>query len=50
MLLDVGTLIGIIIALAGSLTVMALFWKQNIEMQKEIRRLQLALRESVTQK
>ena len=50
MLLDVGTLIGIIIALAGSLIVMALFWKQNIEMQKEIRRLQLALRESVTQK
>ena len=44
MILDTGTLIGITIALAGSLTVMILFWKQNIEMQKEIRRLQVALR------
>jgi hypothetical protein len=44
MILDTGTLIAIIIALAGSLTVMGLFWKQNIEMQKEIRRLQVALR------
>lgn len=44
MLLDNGTLIAIIIALAGSLTVMGLFWKQNIEMQKEIRRLQIVLR------
>lgn len=44
MLLDTGTLIGITIALAGSCFVMAIFWKQNIEMQKEIRRLQVALR------
>jgi uncharacterized integral membrane protein len=44
MLLDTGTLIGITIALAGSLFVMGVFWKQNIEMQKEIRRLQVALR------
>ena len=44
MILDTGTLIGITIALAGSLTVMILFWKQNIEQQKEIRRLQVALR------
>jgi uncharacterized integral membrane protein len=44
MILDTGTLIGITIALAGSLIVMGLFWKQNIEMQKEIRRLQVALR------
>lgn len=44
MLLDNGTLIAIVIALAGSLTVMGLFWKQNIEMQKEIRRLQIVLR------
>ena len=38
-------LIAIIIALAGCLTVMCLFWKQNIVQQKEIRRLQLALRD-----
>jgi len=44
MILDSGTLIAIVIALAGSLTVMGLFWKQNIEMQREIRRLQIALR------
>ena len=44
MILDTGTLIGIVIALAGSLTVMGLFWKQNIAQQKEIRRLQIILR------
>jgi hypothetical protein len=44
MILDNGTLIAIVIALAGSITVMCLFWKQNIEQQKEIRRLQIALR------
>jgi hypothetical protein len=44
MILDTGTLIGITIALAGSITVMFLFWKQNILLQKEIRRLQVALR------
>jgi uncharacterized integral membrane protein len=44
MILDTGTLIGITIALAGSLFVMGVFWRQNIEMQKEIRRLQVALR------
>jgi hypothetical protein len=44
MLIDTGTLIGITIALAGSVFVMVMFWKQNIEMQKEIRRLQVALR------
>ena len=44
MILDTGTLIAIIIALAGSITVMCLFWKQNIEQHKEIRRLQIALR------
>ena len=36
--------IAIVIALTGSLTVMILFWKQNIEQQKEIRRLQVMLR------
>jgi hypothetical protein len=45
MILDTGTLIAIVIALAGSITVMCLFWKQNIEQHKEIRRLQLALRD-----
>ena len=44
MILDTGTLIAITIALAGSVFVMVMFWKQNIEMQKEIRRLQIALR------
>jgi len=44
MILDTGTLIAITIALAGSVLVMCLFWKQNIEMQKEIRRLQITLR------
>jgi len=45
MILDNGTLIAIVIALAGSLSMMLLFWKQNVEQQKEIRRLQLALRD-----
>ena len=44
MILDTGTLIAIVIALGGSITVMCLFWKQNIEQHKEIRRLQVALR------
>jgi hypothetical protein len=47
MILDTGTLIGIIIALAGSITVMCLFWKQNIEQQKEIRRLRMELRKAL---
>ena len=38
-------ILAIIIALLGCLTVMCLFWKQNIEQQKEIRRLQLVLRD-----
>ncbi len=45
MILDTGTLIAIVIALGGSITVMCLFWKQNIEQQKEIRRLQVAVRD-----
>ena len=45
MILDTGTLIAIVIALGGSLTVMCLFWKQNIEQHKEIRRLQVLLRD-----
>ena len=37
-------ILAIIIALLGCLTVMCLFWKQNIAQQKEIRRLQVMLR------
>ena len=44
MILDTGTLIAIVIALAGSVTVMCLFWKRTIELEKEIRRLQVRLR------
>lgn len=47
MILDTGTLIAIVIALAGSLTVMCLFWKQNIEQQKEISRLRNELRKAL---
>jgi len=45
MILDTETLIAITIALAGSVTVMCLFWKQNVAQQREIRRLQITLRE-----
>jgi hypothetical protein len=48
MILDNGTALAIIIALLGCLTVMGLFWKQNIEQQREIRRLQIALRTTRT--
>jgi len=44
LILDTGTLIAITIALAGSLGVMIAFWNQNVQLQKEIRRLQVALR------
>ena len=47
MILDSGTLIAITIALAGSVTVMCLFWKQNIDQQKEIRRLRNELRKAL---
>jgi len=45
MILDNGTLIAIVIALAGSLSMMLVFWKQNVEQHKEIRRLQILLRD-----
>jgi hypothetical protein len=45
MYLDTGTLIGITIALAGSLAVMGLFWRENIHLQKKVRVLQVALRD-----
>ena len=44
MILDNGTLIAIIIALAGSLGMMIAFWQRNIQLEKESRRLQVALR------
>ncbi len=44
MILYNGTLIAIVIALAVALSMMLVFWKQNIAQQKEIRRLQVALR------
>ena len=44
MILDNGTLIAIVIALAGSLGMMLAFWKHNVKLEKEIRRLQVALR------
>ena len=39
--------IAIIIALTGCLTVMFLFWKQNIAQQEEIRRLRNELRKAL---
>ena len=44
MILDNGTLIAIIIALAGSLSMMLAFWQRNVKLEKEIRRLQVTLR------
>jgi hypothetical protein len=44
MTLDNGTLIAIAIALSSSLGMMIAFWKHNIKLEKEIRRLQIALR------
>ena len=40
-------LLAIIIALLGCLTVMGLFWKQNIAQEKEIRRLRNELRKAL---
>lgn len=39
MVLDTGTMLAIIIALAGSITVMGLFWRENIFLQQQIRKL-----------
>jgi hypothetical protein len=46
MILDTGTLTAIIIALAGSLTVMLAFWRQNAELTRENYRLRNELRKS----
>ena len=44
MIMDNGTLIAIVIALTGSLGMMIAFWQRNVQLEKEIRRLQVALR------
>jgi hypothetical protein len=44
MILDTGTLIAIVIALAGSVGMMIAFWNRTIQLEKEIRRLQVMLR------
>jgi len=40
-------LLAIIIALSGSILIMFLFYKQNVEQQKEIRRLRNELRKAL---
>jgi hypothetical protein len=47
MILDNGTLLAITTALAGSITVMILFWKQNMELHKEVIRLRSELRKAL---
>ena len=42
-----GDLFAIIIALLGCLTVMGLFWKQNIELTKEVNRSRKELRKAL---
>ena len=44
MILDNGTLIAIVIALTGSVGMMIAFWNRTIQLEREIRRLQIALR------
>jgi hypothetical protein len=44
MIMDSGTLIGITLALVTSCIVLFISMKENIELRKEIRRLQVALR------
>jgi hypothetical protein len=39
MIIDEGTILGIIIALIGSLTVIGLFWKENISLQRQVQAL-----------
>ena len=47
MILDDGTLIGIMIALLGSVTVMMLFWRENVRLTKRVRELQVLMRQGV---
>ena len=44
MIMDNGTLIAIVIALTGSVGMMIAFWQRNVQLEKEVRRLQVALR------
>jgi hypothetical protein len=44
MMMDSGTLIGVTIALVTSCIVLFISMKENVELRKEIRRLQVALR------
>lgn len=44
MIMDNGTLIAIVIALTGSIGMMIAFWQRNVQLEKEVRRLQVALR------
>ena len=37
MILDTGTMLAIMIALVSSVTVMCLFWKENIALQRQIK-------------
>ena len=39
MILDTGTMLAIMIALVGSVTVMCLFWRENVYLQKQVRKL-----------
>jgi hypothetical protein len=44
MILDNSTLIAIVIALSGSLGMMIAFWNRTVKLEREVRRLQIALR------
>ena len=44
MILDNGTLASILIALIGSCSMMIAFWNRTIKLEREVRRLQIALR------
>jgi hypothetical protein len=45
MLLKTTDIIAILIALLGSITVMLVFWRENVHLQKKVRALQVALRD-----
>lgn len=47
MILDTGTMLAIIIALSGSITVMCLFWRENVALNKEVIRLRNELRKAL---
>jgi len=45
MIIDTGTMLGIIIALLGSSAMMILFWRENMALRNIIKELQVALRD-----